>query len=724
MIARWGRTVARHAMRTLVVSILVLIGAGAFGFGVFDSLSNGGFDDPGSESARELALERETFGNRGVDVVAVYADDELTVGDAAFEAEVRDRVAALPDDAVSSVVSWYDTGAPTMVSEDRHAVQVLVSLAGEDQDAMAESWEQVSAALESDELTTHLAGSWAVYGDVNEITAEDLKRAELFSLPVVLVLSLLIFGSLAAASMPVVVGAVAVVGALAVVRLITLATDVSIFSINVLTLLGMGLAIDYALFVVSRFREELARHPVDDPDASAKAIATTMATAGRTVLFSGLTVAAAMSSLLVFPQNFLRSLGYGGIAAVLVAMLAALTVLPALLRLLGRRIDAGRMPWRHGRPVATGSDHGAWARIAHAVMRRPLAVIGAVTVGLLAMAAPFLGATWGSVDYRVLPEDAPAHEAAEVLNTQFGPETSTANLLLTDTSGPAVSTYRNDVADVPGVLAVEPVDQEGSTYLLRATWEGNSQTTASQQVVEDIRAVAPPTGDVLVGGLSADTVDLLDSIGSRLPWMGLIVVGVMLVLLFLAFGSLVLPVKAVLMNALSITASFGVVTWIFADGNLEGLLGFESPGYLDATQPILMLAILFGLSMDYEVFLLSRVREQWDAGHDNTAAVALGVQKTGRIITSAALLLAVVIGAFGTSGIVFMKMIGVGMLVALLLDATVVRALLVPATMKLLGGLNWWAPAPMRRWWERHGVRESEPAPPAVEEASLVTAGR
>jgi uncharacterized membrane protein YdfJ with MMPL/SSD domain len=728
MINRWGHLVARRAGRTLVVSLLVILGAGLFGAGVFDSLSNGGFDDPASESARELELERATFGNKGVDVVAVYSDDDLAATDPAFASEVQERVEALPAEAVSSVVSYYDTGAESMVSDDGHAVQVLVSLAGDNQDAMAESWEQVRDALASERLETHLAGSWAVYGDVNEITAEDLKRAELLSLPIVLILSLLIFGSLVAASMPVVVGAVAVVGALAVVRLITMVTDVSVFSINVLTLLGMGLAIDYALFVVSRFREELARYDESDPDAVSKAVTTTMGTAGRTVLFSGLTVAAAMSSLLVFPQNFLRSLGYGGIAAVVVAMLAALTVLPALLRLLGRRIDAGRMPWRRGRPVPAGSDHGTWARIARGVMRRPVTVMVAVTVGLLAMAAPFLGVTWGSVDYRVLPDGAPAHEAAEILNDEFGPETSTANLLVTGASPADVTTYRADVLDVPGVLAVEPVAEEGTTTLLRATWEGNSQTTASQDVVSAIRAVEPPQGEVLVGGLAADTVDLLDSIGSRLPWMAAIVIVVMLVLLFLAFGSLVLPVKAVLMNVLSITASFGVVTWIFADGNLEGLLGFESSGFLDATQPILMLAILFGLSMDYEVFLLSRVREQWDlsagspasASERNTDAVVAGVQKTGRIITSAALLLAVVIGAFGTSGIVFMKMIGVGMLVALLIDATVVRALLVPATMKLLGGLNWWAPGPMRRWWERHGLRETEaPAQPPVPAAAL-----
>ena len=308
-----------------------------------------------------------------------------------------------------------------------------------------------------------------------------------------------------------------------------------------------------------------------------------------------------------------------------------------------------------------------------------------------------------------------AHIAAEKLS-EFGPETSTAELLLTGTSEADVAAYSDQVAAIDGVLGVQPVAAEGDSTLLRATWAGNSQAEASQDLVTSIRDVGPSSGDVLVGGQSAATVDLIDSVGSHLPLMGLIVVAVMLVLLFLAFGSLVLPVKAVVMNLFSITASFGVVTWIFADGHLADLIGFSPQGFLDATNPILMLAILFGLSMDYEVFLLSRVREQWDLTGDNDVAVATGVQKTGRIITSAAVLLAVVIGAFATSGIVFMKMLGIGMLVALLIDATIVRALLVPATMKLLGRWNWWAPAPLARWWDRHGFREDGPSePPAAE---------
>jgi RND superfamily putative drug exporter len=402
-------------------------------------------------------------------------------------------------------------------------------------------------------------------------------------------------------------------------------------------------------------------------------------------------------------------MGYGGVAAVVIAMLAALTVLPAVLRLLGRKVDGGRLPWRRHRPVAVDDAHGRWAALARGVMRRPWLVIVGTVAGLLLIASPFLGVKWGGVDYRVLPADAPAHVAAEKL-ADFGPETSTASLLVRGASEADVADYAQAVDDIDGVTGVGTIATSGDATLLRASWDGNTQSEQSQAMVERIRDVEPASGDVLVGGTSANTVDLIDSVGSHLPWMGMIVVVVMLVLLFVAFGSMVLPVKAVVMNLFSITASFGVVTSIFSDGHLSGLLGFTPQGFLDATNPILMLAILFGLSMDYEVFLLSRVREQYDRTGDNDVAVATGVQKTGRIITSAAVLLGVVIGAFALSDIVFMKMLGIGMLVALLVDATVVRALLVPATMKLLGRLNWWAPGPLARWWEKYGFREGDEA--------------
>ncbi len=732
MLNRWTQFLLRRARFVLVMGVVATLAAAAYGLGVFDALGKGGFDDPKSDAAKELVREQQVYGNKNVDVIVLYRSKTLQADDPAFKAEVEQTLADIPRGTTTSVLTYWDTGDPGMRSTDGHAVQVLISVAGDTQAVQADNNDLLVPHLRSDELSTDIAGPWAVYKGVNETVSEDLARAEMITLPIVLILSLLIFGSLVAAAMPVMVGAIAVLGALAIVRLITTVTEVSIFSINVITLLGMGLAIDYALFVISRYREELAARPADDPRAPRDAIRVTLGTAGRTVLFSGLTVAAAMSALLVFPQNFLRSLGYGGIAAVLVAVATALTVLPAVLLLLGRRIDAGRLPWKRGKDVYADSDHGAWARLAHAVMRRPVVVMVVIVGALLFLASPFLGVKWGSVDYRVLPPDHPAHVAAVKLNQEFGQEKSTANILLPTDAKSEVAGYVARAEQVDGVLDVRPVDAKGGTTLLRATWGGNSQTEASRHVVEDLRALPGPDGEhVLVGGLSADTVDLLASIKAHLPWMAGIIVAVMLALLFLAFGSVVLPVKAVLMNVLSICASFGVITWIFADGRLEGFLGYTSTGFLDATQPIFMLAILVGLSMDYEVFLLSRVREEWDRTTEtipdpterNTHAVAVGVQKTGRIITSAALLLAVVIGGFSTSGIVFMKMIGIGMLVALLIDATVVRALLVPATMKLLGRWNWYAPAPLLRFWERYGVRENEPVAGDEDELETVGAG-
>ena len=709
----------RRAVVVLLVGLGITAAAMFAGIGLEDKLSAGGFEDPSSESAQELAKEREAFGNKAIDVIAIFSSEDQVASDPEFQAEVEETLAAAPDDRVTSYATFYDTEDPAMVSKDEHATAVYISLEGESQNDFQDSYRAIRPILSESDLDVDFAGPYAVYSDVNEHTKDDLLMAEIVSMPVVLLLSIIIFRSVTAALLPVLVGLVTVVGARAAIAGLNEITEVSIFAPNIITLIGLGLSIDYALFMVSRFREEIAL----SPDDLRYALIRTMATAGRTVMFSALTVAAAMSSLLVFPQDFLKSIGYGGIAAVLVAMVAALTVLPATLALLGKRVDSLRVPFLH-RSAAVDSDHGAWSRLARGVMRRPVLVAAGVVVVLLAVASPFLGVKWGSVDYRVLPPEAAAHQAAERLNTEFGPERSTANVLVEGADEAAVTTYATALEDLPGVVDVRPVDAAGDTTLLRASWESNSQTEESQDLVRDLRDVPSPDGTTaLVGGLTADTVDLASSVSSHLPWMALIVVLVMLVLLFLAFGSLILPIKAVAMNFLSITASFGVVTWIFSDGHLADQLGFISAGYLDMTNPIVMLAVLFGLSMDYEVFLLSRIREEWDATGDNDLAVATGLQKTGRIITSAALLLGVVIGAFSLSGVVFMKMIGIGMLIALLVDATVVRALLVPATMKLLGRWNWWAPGPLARWWERHGFHESGRTPGAASEEKPVPAG-
>lgn len=708
MIDRWAGVVGHHARLVLAVAALVVFGAAVYGAGVFDSLGRGGFEDPASESHRAAEVERSVFGNHAPDVIAIYSSDDLGINDADFQIAVEEVVLRLDERTeVVRAAPAVDAPPETWISSpDGHAVQVHVSLAGDSLNEQLDNYDEIEPLLHATGLETDLAGLYPAHADVNVITEEDLKQAELLSLPLVVLLALLIFGSLTASAMPALLGIIALLTSIAVMRLLTLFTDVSMFSINVISLLGIGLAVDYSLFIVSRFREELALLPPDDPATPRQAVARTLATAGRTVMFSGLVVAASMSSLLVFPQVFLRSMGYGGIAAVLIAMLAAITVLPAILVLLGRRIDSGRLPWRRTWEMPEpGGDHGRWASLARGVMRHPVAVLAVTAVVLLAIASPFLGARWGGIDHRILPEDAPSRIAADKL-LAFGPETSIASAVLQDTDAAAVSSYVAAAEDVEGVRQAVVLSQDGEDALVRVVWDGNSQSEASQEIVEDLRAIEPETGTALVGGLTADTVDLIASVHGHLPLMGGIVLVVMMVLLFVAFGSLVLPVKAIVMNAFSITASFGVVTWIFNDGHLSGLLGFTSPGFLEATNPILMLAILFGLSMDYEVFLLSRVRERWDATGDHELAVASGVQSTGRIITSAALLLGVVIGAFATGDIVLMKMLGVGMVVALVVDATIVRALMVPATMALLGRLNWWAPGPLRRWWERHGFRE------------------
>ena len=750
MMQTWGRFVAQRAWAVLLGGMAIVAAAAVFGLGVFGSLSNGGFEDPASESARSLAAEHATFTSHDADVVVIYSSPTKKVGDPAFRQSVANVIAGLPRGSVQRVTSWYQTPSPALVSKDQHATRVMLALSGTTQSQKSALYDHVRTHLDARGLTTTVGGQWAVFSDVNHTISKDIARAEGIAMPIVLVLCLFIFGSLVSAMMPTLVGSIAVVGAFAIVRLMTMATEVSVFAINVITLLGMGLAIDYSLFVVSRFREELARQPGTGREQVNAAVSATMATAGRTVLFSGLIVAASLTSLLIFPQSFLRSMGFGGVAAVLVAMTAALTVLPALLAVLGPRIEAGRMPWRRrsaartarrtgdpapaGQQIAAGDRsqvHGAWARLAHSVMRRPVAYLVVITLALMALGAPFLTARWGSVDERVLPATSASRMAADLSAREFGGAASTANIVVDGASPARLGDYVSRLARVSGVQSARVIDQgarvdggAGLTSLVQVSWPGNGQSQASQNIVRDLRAVDPGAGvRTLVGGASASAVDLIDSIGAHLPWMGLYVVAVMLVLLFIAFGSLVLPVKAVVMNAISLGASFGVVTWIFQDGHLSGLLGFTSPGYLDVTQPILMLGIIFGLSMDYEVFLLSRIREEWDRTGDNTVAVANGLQYSGRIITSAAVLLAVVIGGFATSGIVFIKMIGIGMLVAVLVDATVVRALLVPATMRLLGTANWWAPSPMRRWWERHAIRENaaEPATPRGSELVRVS---
>jgi uncharacterized membrane protein YdfJ with MMPL/SSD domain len=708
----WGRAIYRRRLLTLVLTLIALAAAAAWGTGVFGSLqSSGGFTPPNSESQRASNLAASAFGRNDADVVVLYRSPTVTVADPAYRAAVARSLAALPHGRVTAAQTYWSTGSARFVSTNRHETYAVLQLAGSSDDARTASYNAIKNDLTAPPLHTLVGGNVPTYESINTEVKADIGRAEAFSMPVLLILLLVIFGSLTSALLPLAIGGTAIIGSFAVLRVLTLGTAVSTYSINITTILGLGLGIDYGLFMVGRFREELRRQPnVQD------AVARTVATAGRTVVVSGITVAVALSSLMLFPEVFLRSMGYGGVATVLVDMLAALTLLPALLALLGHRVNSLRVR-RLARP-AVGHDHGgAWRRLAGSVMRRPVLYVVAIVAALLALGTPFLSVKWGGTDSRVLPASSQPHQVADALNRDF-PANATNPIeavvrLPAPVSSPAghaaLAAYTARLGHVAGVTGAQITGARGNVARVDLRYAPQAYSTQAREIVQRVRAVPGPAGaTVLVGGITAGLVDELASIGQTLPWMALMVGLATFVLLFLAFGSVVLPLKAIVMNAASLTAAFGAIVWIFQDGHLSGLLNFTSTGSIDPSMPILMLAIIFGLSMDYEVFLLSRVRERYDISGDNTMAVADGLQRTGGIITSAALLLIVVVAAFSASGIIFIKLLGVGMVIALLVDASVVRVLLVPATMRLLGRANWWAPGPLRRLYARYGIREED----------------
>ncbi len=712
---RMGRLVYRRRRLVLALTGLFVAIALTWGTGVFGALSDGGFEDPGAESSTAAEVIDSTFGHVTGDVVVVYRADQNIVGTGAGT-DVERALEDLRSSAVTSVLSYWSTGGdPGFVSADGRTTFATLALSGDTDAEREEAYLEVADELQVSGVESFRGGQVPTFVDINTQIESDLARAEMLSFPLLLLLLVVVFGSVAAASLPLAVGGISILGAFTLLNVATKLTDVSVFAINIVTLLGLGLAIDYALFVVSRFREELAAgYSTED------AVSRTMATAGRTVAISGLTVAVALGALLLFPMNFLQSMGLGGIAAVLVAMVAALTTLPALLGVLGHRVDALRVPWRRNREVGAASDEGAWARLASWVMRRPIMVTVATVTLLAILGAPFFQVSFGGVDARVLPVDAESRVAGELLGQDF-PASSDApiDVVVEGADGVVLDRVTQVLREVSGVSSASVTASDGDTSVVALAYPGESSDDVAQQVVTEVRALGPQLPadvSVTVTGETARLVDLMAGIGDRLPWaLGYIAV-VTFLLLFLAFGSIVLPIKAIVMNVLSLSATFGVLVWGFQQGNLEGLLGFTATGTLEATQPVLMFAMVFGLSMDYEVFLLSRIREEWDRTGDNTQAVARGLQRTGRIITSAALLFVVVAGSFATSGISFIQMIGVGLAVAVVIDATLVRAFLVPASMRLLGRWNWWAPAPMVRFWERFGIGEVSELPESERE--------
>jgi trehalose monomycolate/heme transporter len=723
MFEAWGRVVYRRRRLVLLVAALVVAAAAVWGTGVFPRLqSGGGFTPPGSQSQQASDLAARAFGRDTADVVVLYRSQALTVRDPAYRNAVTHSLAALPAGQVTSYQTYWSTGSPQFVARGGHETYAALRLAGASDSAQMQTYQAISGDFGVPGLTTRVGGQIPLEVTINSEVKADIGRAEAISLPVLLVLLLIIFGSLAAAGLPLAIGGIGILGSFAALRLLTLFTDVSIYSINITTILGLGLAIDYGLFMVARFREELGNQPTVE-----QAVARTVATAGRTVAVSGVTVAVALASLMLFSETFLRSMGYGGVATVAVDLLAALTVMPALLAVLGPRVNALRIRGRSQRAFGAPANEtsGAWYRIARSVMRRPVAYVVVIIVILLALGSPFRSITWGGVDARVLPANAAPRVVAEALASDFPVNATTpiepvvqfggpAGIALSPAQRTALAGYVTRLDHIPGIIGGQVTGVAGQVARVDLRYAANAQSAAARALVAQVRAVPPPAGaHVYVGGATAQLVDELASLGHTLPWMALVVVLATFVLLFLAFGSVVLPVKAIVMNALSLTATFGAIVWIFQEGHLSGLLRFTPTGTIEPTMPILMLAIIFGLSMDYEVFLLSRIRERYDVTGDNTAAVAGGLQRTGGIITSLALLLIIVVGAFSASGITFIKLMGVGMIIALVVDATIIRVSLVPATMRLLGRANWWAPRPLRRLYARYGIREEGAAPPA-----------
>jgi RND superfamily putative drug exporter len=710
MFAGWGAIVGRLRWVVVFLTVGFAVFAGVWGTGAFGRLTGSGtLDDPKSDSQVVKQRIIADFGRtQSADVVGLYSSSTLAATDPAFQravTAVENRVKA--DPSVASVSSYYDTQSPSMLSKDGHSTFIAINLVDGVSDSHAK---KIRHSLAADGLTTQVGGQKVVDLDVSGKVGDGIAMAESISMPILTLLLILVFGNLVAALMPPLIGGLAVLGAFTAIRVIEEHTKVSSFAISIVTILGLGLAVDYGLFIVTRFREELdAGREVRD------ALSRTMATAGRTVAVSGLLVALALSSLLIYPQVFLRSMGYAGSAAVLVAMLASLTVLPALLAILGHRINALALPWARRRreqraETGAGPEAGRWAKVAGSVMKRPVVYLVGVMLFLGVLAAPFLKVHFGGVDERMLPAGTQSRVVSERLASDFPDGTiRPIRVLISDASADTAKSYRQQLDAVPGVTGTSVAATSTGATLLNATFDGDASSVPNQDLVKRVRALpAPPGATVLVGGTTAGIVDQLHAVSSRLLWMGLIVAGVTFLFLAVAFGSVLVPLKAIVMNVVSIGAAFGVVTWIFQQGHLSGFFDFTPTGYIEASQPVLMVAILFGLSMDYEVFLLSRIRERWDELGDNRAAVTSGVQSTGRIITTAAALLCVVVGAFSMADVTFIKMIGVGMVVALLVDATVVRLLLVPATMRLLGSANWWAPPFLRSLYGRYGVREGD----------------
>ncbi len=699
MFEKLGHFLVRRRKSVLALFILGIFVTAGVGSLVFARLDSGGYSDPKSDSAKAAVYLTNTFKVKDPAIILVV-DSAKPVTDASVSASALQLEKSISQEAgVAKTLSyWSAGGAPSLVSKDGKAAYLFVYSTKADALKAKDLGKIIQDKYDGtfQGLTVHVGGIATFNNAVSTKISKDLALAEGISIPVTFILLAFVFGGLVASAMPLVVGVGAILGAFLALYLISLFTGVSIFALNLVTGMGLGLGIDYSLLLVNRFREEL--HAGKSVEES---VVKTVATAGRTVFFSGITVMISLASLMFFPQMFLKSFGYGGVAVVAMAVIGALIPLPAILALLGTRID--KIVVRRG--AITPKEDGRWARTARMVMRRPVAVVVLSLLVLGTFAAPIKNIVFSQVDSRVLPASDKAAIASQVMSSKFpGQEGNPIEFVIPQGASMSaeVASYEAKVAQVPGIQRVGVSEAAGNDLRFTAIHTMAPRTPEAEKLINALRKILAPAG-TLIGGVAADYADSQAGIAHTLPWaLGWIALGTLL-LLFMFTGSIILPIKAVLLNVVSLTATMGVITWVFIEGHLQWLTGkFTVTGSLDTSMVILISVVTFGLSMDYELFLLSRIKEEHDRGATNIEAVAVGLQRSARIITAAALLLAIVFAAFLTSGVTSIKTLGFGVAFAILLDASLVRALLVPALMRLFGERNWWAPKAMKRFTLTH----------------------
>jgi RND superfamily putative drug exporter len=699
MFEKLGSLIVNRKKLIFTLFIISILSAGVIGSSVFGKLDSGGYSDPKSDSAKAFEYLTDVFKVKDPAVVLVVeTQTELTDPAVVATATKLESIIKTEEGVGSTLSYWSSGGAPSLKSSDSKSAFLFVYSEDVEWDTVQSLGKRMQAKYDGkfENLTIYASGTGVFAHAINTKIADDLKLSESISIPLTFILLVFVFGGLVASAMPLLVGVSAILGSFLIIYLLTLFTGVSVFALNLITGLGLGLGIDYSLLMVNRFREELhAGKSVDE------AIKRTVATAGKTVFYSGLTIVITLASLMLFPLMFLKSFGYAGVTVVIMAVLGSLVALPALLAILGNRIDKAVVR----KSAITPKEDGRWAQTARFVMRKPVSVVVLCLIALGVFAAPITNIVFSQVDSRVLPASNPAAYASQLITERFpGQEGNPIEIIIPGGAAKLeeIKNYTTEISKVKGVVRIGEPQVLGNDVRVIAIHDMGPRTPLAEVLIKEIRQIPAPD-QTLVGGVAADYADTQIGIARTMPWaLTWIAVGV-LVLLFLFTGSIILPIKAVILNILSLAATLGVITWIFVDGHLKWLVGdFTVTGAVDTGSIILVAVVAFGLSMDYELFLLSRIKEEHDAGKSNVEAVATGLQRSARIITAAAGLLAIVFASFILSGVTSIKMLGFGVAFAIILDATLVRALLVPALMRLFGERNWWAPKSMKRFTLDH----------------------